>query len=66
MGGLERLGTIANRGPAAIREAAEEVLATAPERFILAADCTIPSTTPWEHVKAAIDAAHSYRNERSG
>jgi uroporphyrinogen decarboxylase len=58
MGGLERLGVIATGSPDAIRQAAEGVLAQAPDRFILAADCTIPSSTPWEHVKAAIDTAH--------
>jgi uroporphyrinogen decarboxylase len=61
MGGMERLGVIASGGVDAIRQAAEGVLAEAPERFILAADCTIPSDTPWEHVKAAIDTAHQYR-----
>lgn len=62
MGGLERLGVIATGSPDAIRQAAEGVLAQAPNRFILAADCTIPSSTPWEYVKTAIDTAHSYRN----
>jgi uroporphyrinogen decarboxylase len=61
MGGLERLGVIATGSPDAIRQAAAGVLADAPDRFILAADCTIPSTTPWEHVKTAIDTAHQYR-----
>jgi uroporphyrinogen decarboxylase len=61
MGGLERKGTIATGSPEAIRRAATEVLAEAPERFILAADCTVPSETPWDHLKAAIDVAHGYR-----
>jgi uroporphyrinogen decarboxylase len=61
MGGMERLGVIATGSPDAIRQAAEGVLAEAPDRFILAADCTIPSATPWEHVKTAIDIAHHYR-----
>jgi uroporphyrinogen decarboxylase len=62
MGGLERLGVIATGSVDAIRQAAEGVLAEAPERFILAADCTIPGSTPWEHVRTAIDTAHHYRN----
>ena len=62
MGGLERLGVIATGDRGAIRQAAEGALAEAPDRFILAADCTIPSSTPWEHVKIAIDTAHQYRN----
>jgi uroporphyrinogen decarboxylase len=61
MGGMERLGVIATGSPDAIRQAAEGVLAEAPDRFILAADCTIPSATPWENVKTAIDTAHQYR-----
>jgi uroporphyrinogen decarboxylase len=61
MGGLERLGVIATGSLDAIHQAAAGVLAVAPDRFILAADCTIPSTTPWKNVKAAIDTAHQYR-----
>jgi uroporphyrinogen decarboxylase len=61
MGGLERLGVIATGSLDDIRQAAEDVLAEASDRFILAADCTIPSATPWDHVKAAIDTAHQYR-----
>jgi uroporphyrinogen decarboxylase len=61
MGGLDRTGVIATGSLDAIRQAAEGVLAAAPDRFILAADCTIPSSTPWEHVKTAIETAHQYR-----
>lgn len=61
MGGMDRLGVIANGGVDAIRQAAEDVLSEAPARFILAADCTIPSSTPWEHVKTAIDTAHRHQ-----
>jgi uroporphyrinogen decarboxylase len=61
MGGLERKGVIAGGNPAAILQAVGNVLRQAPERFILAADCTVPSETPWENLKIAIDAAHRYR-----
>ena len=61
MGGLDRKGVIASGEPAAIRQAAEAVLSQAPERFILAADCTVPSDTPWENLKTAIDTAHQNR-----
>jgi uroporphyrinogen decarboxylase len=61
MGGLERKGIIATGGPEAIRRAAEAVLGQAPERFILAADCTVPSETPWENLKAAIETAHGWK-----
>src|SRR5262245_55152723 len=43
MGGLERKGVIATGSLEEIRRAAAGVLADAPERFILAADCTVPS-----------------------
>jgi uroporphyrinogen decarboxylase len=61
MGGLDRHGVLATGDRAAIRQAANEVLAQAPERFILAADCTVPSETPWDNLKAAVDAAHEFR-----
>jgi len=62
MGGMERLGVIATGTPAEIRRAAQAVLAEAPERFILGADCTVPADTPWENLKAAIETAHEYRS----
>jgi uroporphyrinogen decarboxylase len=64
MGGLERKGVIATGSAQSIRQSVEELLAEAPERFILAADCTVPSETPWENLKAAIDTAHQYRIAR--
>ena len=60
MGGLERKGAIATGSLEAIRKTVMDVLADAPERFLLAADCTVPSETPWEHLKVAIDLAHNY------
>ncbi len=61
MGGLERKGLLATGTPAQVRQAAEAVLREAPDRFILAADCTVPSETPWDNLKAAIDTAHTFR-----
>jgi uroporphyrinogen decarboxylase len=58
MGGLERKGVLATGAPAEVRRAAQAVLAGAPERFILAADCTVPADTTWDNLKAAIDVAH--------
>jgi uroporphyrinogen decarboxylase len=63
MGGMERKGVISTGSPAGIRQEAEEVLAQAPERFILAADCTVPSDTPWDNLKTAIQAAHQFRRK---
>ena len=60
MGGMERKGVLATGTPEQVRQAAEDVLRSAPDRFILAADCTVPSETPWDNLKAAIDAAHNY------
>jgi len=61
MGGMERKGALATGNMEAIRQAATDVLAQAPERFILAADCTVPGDTPWENLKTAIEIAHRYR-----
>ena len=62
MGGLDRKGVIATGSVDAIRQSAADVLAEAPARFILAADCTVPSDTPWENLKTAVDTAHHYRD----
>jgi len=60
MGGLDRKGVLAT-GPAdAIRREVSKVISAAPARFILAADCTVPSETPWENLKTAIQAAHEH------
>jgi uroporphyrinogen decarboxylase len=61
MGGMERKGVIASGRSEEIRQAAQDVLAQAPERFILAADCTVPGDTPWENLRTAIEAAHNWR-----
>ena len=34
---------------------------TAPERFVLGADCTVPGEGRWEGIRTAIAAAHAYR-----
>jgi uroporphyrinogen decarboxylase len=60
MGGLERKGVIATGTLPEIRQMVDGILADAPERFILAADCTVPGETPWENLKTAIDAAHHF------
>lgn len=61
MGGLERKGVLATGTEAEVKAEAARVLADAPERFMLAADCTVPAETPWANLRAAIDAAHEYR-----
>lgn len=61
MGGLERKGIIASGTQKEIKEAVEDILRTAPEKFILGADCTVPSETPWDNLRAAISTAHNNR-----
>jgi len=58
MGGMNRKGPLAKGPIGAIRKEAKQALREAPDRFILAADCTVPTDTPWENLKAAIDVAH--------
>jgi uroporphyrinogen decarboxylase len=59
MGGMDRHGVIASGDRAAIRGEVEQVLAHAPARFVLGADCTVPGDTDWGNLGAAIDTAHA-------
>jgi uroporphyrinogen decarboxylase len=61
MGGMDRKGVIATGTDEEIRRAATDVLKTAPNRFILGADCTVPGTARWEGLRTAIDTAHAFR-----
>jgi uroporphyrinogen decarboxylase len=45
----------------AIRRAVADVLRTAPDRFVLGADCTVPSEARWEGLRTAIATAHAFR-----
>jgi len=65
MGGMDRKGVIARGSHEEIRRAVEAVCAEAPERFILGADCTLPSDTDWENIRVAIDTAHEYRRRNA-
>jgi uroporphyrinogen decarboxylase len=65
MGGMERKGAIVTGNENEIRDAAEKVLDDASDKFILGADCTVPSETPWENIRTAISTAHSYRSAGS-
>ncbi len=60
MGGVERLGTILNGSPVDVQSMVGQILIDAPERFMLGADCTIPSTVNWENIRAAIQVAHAH------
>ncbi len=61
MGGLDRTGILATGSPEAIQAEVNSVLQEAPPRFLLAADCTVPASTSWDHLKLAIETAHQYR-----
>jgi uroporphyrinogen decarboxylase len=61
MGGLDRKGVIAHGPAAAIQQEVRRILRDAPKRFILAADCTVPSDTPWENLRIAIQTAHEHK-----
>ena len=60
MGGMERKGIITTGSQDEVRKAAEDVLSQASDKFILGADCTVPSETDWDNIRAAISTAHSY------
>jgi len=58
LGGMDRHGVLAKGRPQEIRREVREVLRSAPPRFMLGADCTVPSDTPWDNLKAAVAEAH--------
>jgi uroporphyrinogen decarboxylase len=58
MGGLDRHGIIATGSPQEIQHAVQSVLDAAPKRFILGADCTLPSDIDWDNIRTAIATAH--------
>lgn len=60
MCGMERKGIIATGSAVEVQRATQAILAQASERFILGADCTVPSETPWENLKIAIETAHGF------
>jgi len=60
MGGLDRYGVLVSGDPHAIQSAVLDVLGSAPEKFILGADCTVPSDINWNNLRLAIDTAHNY------
>jgi uroporphyrinogen decarboxylase len=60
MGGLDRKGVLATGTPEQIKEEVNAILQSAPERFLLAADCTVPSSTDWKNLRTAIKIAHQY------
>jgi uroporphyrinogen decarboxylase len=60
MGGLERKGVILTGSKDDIKGEVQKACANKPDKFILAADCTVPSEVDWDNLKTAIDMAHGY------
>ena len=60
MGGLERKGFITTGSEMEIKREVEQVLHHAPNKFFLAADCTLPHDVNWDNIKTAISTAHMY------
>ena len=60
-GGLDRKGIITTGGEAEITEVVLNILKEAPEKFILAADCTLSSDNNWNNIRTAIATAHDFR-----
>ena len=61
MGGMERKGVIAGGSKEEIQSAVGEAIRRAPDKFVLAADCTVPGDTPWKNLRTAMQTAHEYR-----
>ncbi len=65
MGGLSRNGIIVDGTKDEIYNSVRKVISKAPEKFLIGANCTIPSHTKWDNVKVAMDAAHNFfKNDR--
>jgi uroporphyrinogen decarboxylase len=62
MGGMDRHGLMASAGPAEIAREVNRVLNEASRPFMLGADCTLPGDIRWENIRAAVDAAHTYKS----
>lgn len=60
MGGVDRHGVIATGSRDEVRAMAAGLLAAAPPRYFLGADCTLPNDVKWENIRTVIDAAHGW------
>ena len=58
MGGMHKRGIMVSGTQDEIISEVGRVLSQAPEKFVLAASCTLPGTIDWANIKAAIDVAH--------
>ena len=60
MGGLEKRGPILTGSNEEIVTEVDFVLESAPERFILGAECALLGEVDWKKVRTAVDMAHSF------
>ena len=60
MGGLDRLGIIFSGNRDEIKKAVETECSQKSTKFLLGADCTVPSDIDWDNLKTAIAAAHGF------
>ena len=60
MGGLEKNGIIYKGSALEIENEVRRVIKSAPEQFMLGAECTVPGDIDWGKLKKAIEVAHSY------
>ncbi|MEO5426240.1 uroporphyrinogen decarboxylase family protein, partial [Bacteroides ovatus] len=60
-GGLDRLGVLVTGTLEEAKKEVDKVMDNAPANFILGADCTVPSNTDYDRLRAIIDYVHSWR-----
>jgi uroporphyrinogen decarboxylase len=60
MGGLDRLGTIFSGSRDEIKRVVQAECSQKSAKFLLGADCTVPSDIDWDNLKTAISAAHEF------
>jgi uroporphyrinogen decarboxylase len=62
MSGLDHHGVITNGTLEEIKKEVDDVFTNnAPQNFIFAANCTVPSETSWENLRGTVDYAHDWR-----
>jgi uroporphyrinogen decarboxylase len=59
MGGMNRLGIMATGPREKIVSEVRQVISKAPEKFVLAASCTLPGDTDWANIRTALETAHT-------
>jgi uroporphyrinogen decarboxylase len=62
MSGLDHHGTLIHGSVDEIKKEVDDIFKnSAPQNFIFAANCTVPSDTSWETLRNVIDYAHDWR-----